>query len=94
MAEEMFSKPMKFSSLMVKFTSIPIYFERLDIEKDIRSSFVEIRMKDIDTAELSDFMCSLSPQFDKEFLEGEKSEQLRELRISLRKEADDISPYC
>lgn len=36
-----YSKPLKFSSLMMKFTSIPLYLQKLDSEMNIKKAFLE-----------------------------------------------------
>lgn len=90
MTEDRCSKPLRFARLMMKFTSIPLYFERLDSEKNLKRAFFEMRMSDIDTPELSHFMQSVLPHVDQEVLDEGKSEWLRELRITLQEENDDI----
>lgn len=94
MTEYRYSKPLKFCSLMMKFTSIPLYLQKLDSEMNIKKAFLEMRMSDVDTPELSGFMQSVLPNVNTEAVEEGKLEWLRELRNTLQKETDDISLFC
>ena len=93
MVDQKYSKPLKFSWLMMKFVSVPLYFKGLDgNKKEIKDTFLKMRLTEIDSRELSDFMHSVLPGIEKEVLEEERIIHVREVESSLRKEMEDIFP--
>jgi len=92
MTDPKYTKPLKFSWLMTRFVSVPLYFEAITSDEKMKDAFVRMRLSQVDEKELNELLSSVLPGIEQEVLEEARIIHTKEVQSSLRREMKDLFP--